>query len=59
MQKDLTVKEIAMSLNKKELETLSKKELVDTLYNILTNYSEQYTKLPWARCPVCNHELKG
>jgi len=57
MNKELTIKEIAMSLSKKDLENLSKKELVETLYNILTNYSEQYTKLHWVRCPVCNKSL--
>ena len=44
-------------IDKKELEKLSKKELVDTIYNILVTYSKDKTKLPWVTCPVCNQSL--
>ena len=44
-------------IDKKEFEKLTKKELVDIIYNILTTYNKDMTKLPWVTCPVCNQSL--
>jgi len=43
---------------KDDLEKLSKKELIELIWNILGNYQKEYEKLPFEYCPVCETKLK-